>query len=102
MKRISSHPALPSLLLFAGMVVAGFVAMALGWRVAARTLNVAGQVPAIISGGLGGLVLVIVGTGLFVAQMGRVNGAEERASFHEVLDRASEVIHVVRPDGGQR
>ncbi|HEX3901066.1 MAG TPA: hypothetical protein VHW74_18095 [Mycobacteriales bacterium] len=102
MRRATSHPALPSLLLFAGMVVAGFVAMALGWRVAARTLNVAGQVPAIISGGLGGLVLVIIGTGLFVAQMGRASGAEERDSLHDVLDRTSEVIQVVRPDGGPR
>jgi hypothetical protein len=101
MKRVSS-PALPSLLLFAGMVVAGFVAMGLGWRVAARSLNVAAQLPAIISGGLGGLVLIVIGTGLFVAQMGRVSGAEERADVHEVLDRTSEVIHAVRPERGPR
>jgi hypothetical protein len=101
MKRVS-NPALPSLLLFAGMVVAGFVAMGLGWRVAARSLNVAAQLPAIISGGLGGLVLIVIGTGLFVAQMGRVSGAAESTDMHEVLDRTSEVIHAVRPDGRPR
>jgi hypothetical protein len=102
MKRGGSNPALPSLVLFGGMVVAGFVAMALGWRVAARTLNVAAQMPAIVSGGLGGLMLIVIGTGLFVAQMGRASAADQRTDLDEVLDRTSEVINAVRPDRGGR
>ncbi|HWA65620.1 MAG TPA: hypothetical protein VG899_04545 [Mycobacteriales bacterium] len=102
MKRPADNPALPSLLLFAGMVVAGFVAMGLGWRVAARTLNVAVQVPAVVSGGLGGLVLIVIGTGLFVAQLGRAAAAEERTDLDDVLDRTSEVIQAVRSAGGER
>jgi hypothetical protein len=102
MRRAFANPALPSLLLFAGMVVAGFVAMGLGWRVAARTLDVADQVPAIVSGGVGGLVLVVVGTGLFVAQMGRLSAADERTDLDDVLDRASEVVQTLRADGGSR
>lgn len=96
MKRPLAGPALPSLLVFAGMVVAGFVSMGLAWRVAARTLDVADQVPAIISGGVGGLLLVVIGTALFVAQMGRVSAADERAELDVVLDRTSEVISAVR------
>jgi hypothetical protein len=96
MRRGSFHPALPSLLAFAGLVVAGFVAMAIGWRVSARTLDVARQVPAIVSGGVGGLVLIVIGTGLLVAQSGRVRAAEERADIDDVLDRASEVVEALR------
>lgn len=96
MKRAFANPAAPSLLLFAGMVVAGFVAMLLSWRIAARTLDVADQLPAMLSGGVGGLALVVIGTGLFVAQMGRLSAADDRADLDDVLDRASEVAQVVR------
>ena len=96
MRRLLSHPAAPSLVVFAGIVVAGFAAMILGWRVTARTLNVAAQLPAVISGGLGGLVLVVVGTALLVAQAGRVSAARDRAGADDLLDRAAEVVEQVR------
>ena len=57
-------PAAPSLLLFGGVVVGGFVAIGIGWRVAARTLFVPSQVPALVSGGIGGLALILIGAGL--------------------------------------
>jgi hypothetical protein len=97
-----SGPALPSLLVFLGMIVAGFAAMALGWRVAARTLDVASQIPAIVSGGVGGLVLVAVGTGLFLAQAGRARAADDRADADELLDRVSEVVQALRARRGER
>jgi hypothetical protein len=102
MKRILAHPALPSLLVFAGVVVAGFVSMLLGWHVAARTLDVSGQVPALVSGGVGGLVLVVVGTGLFITQLGRVRAAEDRADADDLLDRVSEVVQAARAGRGAR
>ena len=102
MRRALSHPAMPSLMVFSGIVIAGFVAMILGWRVAARTLNVAAQMPAIVSGGIGGLVLVAVGTGLLVAQVGRVSAARDRAAADDVLDRTSEVVEMLRAKRGQR
>ena len=73
--------------------------MAIGWRVSARTLDVSRQVPAIVSGGVGGLVLIVIGIGLLVAQFGRVGAAEERADVDDVLDRASEVVQAVRAQG---
>jgi hypothetical protein len=96
MRRLTAHPAFVSLLLFAGVIVAGFAAMLLGWRVAARTLDVADQLPAVISGGIGGLVLVVIGTGLFITQAGRARAAEDRADADELLDRMSEVVQAVR------
>jgi hypothetical protein len=97
-----SGPALPSLLVFAGLILAGFAAMAIGWRVAARTLDVATQVPAIVSGGVGGLVLVVIGTGLFLAQAGRARSADDRADADELLDRVSEVVQALRARRGQQ
>jgi hypothetical protein len=95
-----SGPALPSLLVFIGMILAGFAAMVIGWRVAARTLDVATQLPAIVSGGVGGLVLVIIGTGLFLAQAGRARSADDRADADELLDRVSEVVQALRAKRG--
>lgn len=46
---------------------AGFVGIALGWDGASRQVHVEAQIPYVISGGLGGLALVIVGTGLLLA-----------------------------------
>lgn len=94
MKR--ANPALPSLLVFAALIVGGFVSMAVAWRIAARTLDVSIQLPALISGGLGGLVLVIVGTALFVTQVGRLRAADERAHLDDVLDRTSEIVQAMR------
>ena len=102
MRRILSHPAFASLLAFAVVVVGGFVAMALSWRVAARTLDVSTQVPTLVSGGIGGLLLVVVGTSLFVVQAGRARAAEDRADADELLDRMSEVVQALRAEGGAR
>lgn len=97
-----SGPALPSLLVFLGMIVVGFAVMAIGWRVAARTLDVSIQLPAIVSGGVGGLVLVVIGTGLFLAQAGRARSADDRADADELLDRVSEVVQALRARRGQQ
>ena len=96
------NPALPSLLVFAALVVGGFISMAVAWRMAARTLDVSIQLPALISGGIGGLVLVIVGTALFVTQVGRLRAADERAAMDEVLDRTSEIVQTMRATRGAK
>jgi hypothetical protein len=91
-----ANPALPSLVVFGGLVVAGFVAMGVAWRIAARTLDVSIQVPALVSGGLGGLMLIVVGTALFVTQLGRLRAADERARMDDVLNRTSEIVQAMR------
>lgn len=88
-------PAAPGVLLFAGIGLGGFVAIAIGWRVAARTLAVPLQVPALVSGGMGGLALVLLGAGLLNVHLGRRAAAVERTVFDELLDEAAGLVDAV-------
>ena len=92
MSRLRHDPALGGFLLFGGMVVAGLVAVAIGWHRAAYTLVVARQLPAVISGALGGLVLVMLGAGLLTVQAGRRLAALEHAELEGLLDEAAALV----------
>lgn len=85
-------------LLFVALLSGGFAAIALGWKVAARTLFVPGQVPAVVSGGLGGLALVLLGAGLLSVHAGRSLAAQEREAFEELLDEAAGLVAAARRD----
>ena len=89
-------PLAPSMLMFGAMILAGFVGIALGWKVAARTLIVPFQVPAMVSGGLGGLALIILGAGLASIQVGRRLAAEERAETEDLLDEAAALMDAMK------
>jgi hypothetical protein len=82
--------------LFAGLIVAGFVGIGLGWKVAARTLVVPFQVPALVSGAMGGLALIILGAGLATIQVGRRLAAEERAETEDLLDEAAGLMDAMK------
>ena len=71
---------------------AGFVAIGVGWSVAARTVTVPFQIPALVSGGLGGLLLVAIGTGLANIQVRRRLAAAERADAEAVLEAVAAVL----------
>lgn len=90
------HPAAPSMVLFAAITLAGFAAMALGWRVAARTLFVPFQVPALVSGGMGGLALVVLGIGFAAIQAERRAAAVERAETDALLDELAALVAAAR------
>jgi len=92
----SRDPAAPSLTLFAALIVAGFVAIILGWKVAARTLYVYAQIPAIVSGAVGGVVLIAIGAGMANIQAGRRLAAAERAETELLLDEASALVAAVK------
>ena len=94
--RWTDDPAAPSLLLFAGLVVAGFVAIGIGWKVAARTLVVPFQTPALVSGAMGGLALVLLGAGLASVQAGRRLAASERVETEALLDEASALVEAFK------
>ncbi len=94
--RWSKDPAAPSLLLFASLVVGGFVAIGLGWRVAARTLFVPFQIPALVSGAMGGFALVLLGAGLLSIQSGRRAAAVERAETEGLLDDMAALVEAVK------
>jgi hypothetical protein len=89
-------PAAPSLALFTGVVVLGFVAIGVGWKVAARTLFVPSQVPALISGGLAGLALVLVGAVLVTVQSDRRLAALDRAQTEDLLDELTGLLEDVK------
>ena len=89
-------PLAPSMLMFGAMILAGFVGIALGWKVAARTLIVPFQVPAMVSGGLGGLALIFLGAGLASIQVGRRLAAEERAETEDLLDEAAALMDAMK------
>jgi hypothetical protein len=91
-----ADPVAPSLLLFAGVVLAGFVAIGIGWRVAARTLFVPFQTPALVSGGMGGLALVVMGAVLASTQSARRLAASEREATEAVLDEAAALVEALR------
>ena len=89
-------PAAPSLLLFAGLILSGFVAIGVGWKVAARTLLVPFQTPALVSGAMGGLALVLVGAVLASVQISRRCAAQERAETEALLDEAAALVEAFK------
>lgn len=64
--------------------VAGFFLIFLGWNGAASYDRVPAQIPYVVSGGIGGLGLVVVGSALIVAQSLRGDRVELRASIDDL------------------
>lgn len=84
-----------------GLAAAGFVLILLGWNGAANLDHTQGQIPYLISGGVAGLALVLVGLTLLIIH------ELKRSTAHLLLglERASEASAAaagptVVPDGG--
>lgn len=92
----AQDPVAPSMLLFAGLVLSGFVAIGIGWKVAAGTLFVPFQTPALVSGAMGGLALVLLGAGLATVQADRRFAATERAETEALLDEAAALVETLK------
>ena len=60
--------------------VLGGVLMVVGWVGVSQTTEVVDQLPYLFSGGLGGLVCVLIGLGLYIAR----NHAREQARIDEL------------------
>lgn len=67
-----------------GFTLAGFVLVFLGWNGAASTDRVPSQFPYLISGGLAGLCLVVIGAALIIAETGREDRERLRAEIEEL------------------
>lgn len=80
MNRFGSDAYKVSTIVAMSMVFAGFVVIFLGWNGAASTGAVAAQLPYVISGGIGGLGLVLAGLSVVYLQSARKDQAvlEER------------------------
>lgn len=87
-----------SSLLFGGLAIVGVVAIAAGWRTAASTLVVPFQVPALVSGGIGGVALVVMGLGLLHLQWHRQWAVDESAELDQVLDAAEALLDALRSE----
>jgi hypothetical protein len=74
---------------FGLLVLGGLVAIALAYWSVADTLVVPRQLPAFVSGGMGGLALVLLGVGFSSIHANRVQAARERADNEAVLDEAA-------------
>lgn len=81
------------------LMVAGFVAVIIGWVGASRTILVAGQIPYLISGGLIGLGLIFIGGFLYfghwvavLVRESRERGAEDRDDL-ALVRRSLEDVH---------
>ena len=74
----------------AGIVLAaiGLLLILLGWNGAAGQLTLLGQIPFILSGGLIGVSLVILGAAMLVVQSAR----EDRAMLEAKLDLLAEAV----------
>jgi hypothetical protein len=70
------------------VVLAGLVAIGIGWNGAAGVLDLRAQFPYLISGGIAGLALVILGSTLMVVQAHR----EDRARLEAKLDLLIDAI----------
>jgi hypothetical protein len=64
--------------------IAGFVLIFLGWNGTASNDRVEAQLPYVVSGGIAGLALVVVGAALMVAYSLRTDRVELKASIDEL------------------
>ncbi|HVE98143.1 MAG TPA: hypothetical protein VNA12_03090 [Mycobacteriales bacterium] len=87
-------PAVSTGLVLTGIVAAGFVAIALAWRGASLTPYVPFQVPFLVSGGFGGLALVVLGLGLFDVHVNRVQEAKRHVDTNAALREAVQLLAV--------
>lgn len=67
-----------------GLCGAGFLLVFLGWNGAASQDRVPAQFPYLISGGVAGLCLVVVGVGLIIVQNQRADRAELQSTLREI------------------
>jgi hypothetical protein len=73
-------------LLGLGYCVAGLFLIFLGWNGAASYDREPAQIPYLVSGGIGGLALVIIGASLLIVQSQREDRAALQASIEELRD----------------
>ena len=67
-----------------GLIGAGFLLVFMGWNGAASVDRVPAQFPYLISGGIGGLSLVVLGVGILIVQNQRADRAQLQATLDEL------------------
>ena len=79
-----------------GFCVVGFLVIAIAWNGAAGLDYAQGQLPYLISGGVGGLGLIVIGAAVIVAESNR----RDRAILERKLDQLTHVMSRMGPAAG--
>jgi len=82
-----------------GLAAAGFLVILLAWNGAAGLDYTQGQVPYIISGGFGGLGLVVLGAALVITESHRRDRAELERRLDDVIAALSRMATLSRVTG---
>jgi hypothetical protein len=92
-------PFVASVVVLIALAAAGLVGLGVAWKGAAATLIVALQLPYIVSGAIGGLVLLGFALGLVLVQARRRDEAVRRAEFDRVVRAAADLLAAARDAG---
>jgi hypothetical protein len=87
-RRASADPLVVSCWLAVLLLGLAFVAFLAAWKGASGTVHVDVQVAYLVSGGLGGLALLVAGSTLLTVQLTRVLAAREARELEAVLAAA--------------
>jgi hypothetical protein len=98
-KRITQDPFGRSVVVSVALIAAGFLAIFLGYRGAARSLIVAEQLPFLLSGGVGGIALIVAGAGVLAVQSSRYWNARERQQLDRLVASAATLRRAQAGDG---
>jgi hypothetical protein len=96
--KIVADPFARSLLVGGALVAGGLVAIGLGWRGAAASVLVPNQLAFLLSGGIGGILLVVTGCAVVAVQSSRYWNARERRAIDDMLASAARALE--RQAGG--
>lgn len=95
MKPMNRRP-MPGLATILAIAGAGAAALALGWKIVARSLAAPVQVPGLISGGLAGLALIGAACAFFDIQSDRRDAARRSEEIDAVLDEVGAMAAALR------
>ena len=87
-RRASADPLVTSCWIAGLLLALAFVSFLAAWKGASDTVEVDVQVAYLVSGGLGGLALLVAGSALLTVQLSRWLAARERRELDAVLDAA--------------
>jgi len=91
-----ADPFVVSVTVLVVLAAAGLIAVGLGWRGAAASLNVSVQITYLVSGALGGLALLAFSLGLLRVQTRRRREARRRGEFDRVVVAAAQLLAAAR------
>jgi hypothetical protein len=98
LRRFAGDPFAVSVAVLGALVVAGFVGVAVGWKGAAASLDVAVQLPYVVSGAVAGLATIGLAAGLLLVQARRRDEALERAEMDRLVRAAADLLAAVRSE----